>query len=158
MLLSFSFAINVRSACVLKSIFKLPFSLRFSSMHSFWLKTCRTCQDAFTYFCTYKATSIIKFSFITSAKSCKVTMKHSFYTLVKFYKSNSDKASENPAKYSCCAHTSQDFTHLFLFSFSAYAQHLKCEKKNEFVFRFSGEKRHWQKHSCIWAVWASIIV
>lgn len=55
-------------------------------MHSFRTETSETCQDAFTYFCIYKATFMVKFSFIISDESCKVTMQNSLYTSVKFYK------------------------------------------------------------------------
>lgn len=66
-----SFSINCRSACVLKSIFKLLFSLHFSSVYSFRIKISEICQDPFTSFCMDKARPIIKFSFIVSDKSCK---------------------------------------------------------------------------------------
>ena len=44
-------AIYTRS-CVLKRIFRSPFSLHFSSVHR--TKTSETCQDSFTSFCTQK--------------------------------------------------------------------------------------------------------
>jgi len=66
-------------------------------VHFFRTETSRTYQDLFTYFCIDKATSIVKFSVVILDMCCQVTMQSSLYTLVKFYKSNSDRASDNPA-------------------------------------------------------------